>query len=515
MPMTVDEKSRSSSNFFTSKGRGKDDCLIIIFGGSGDLAKRKLFPALGNLMFKKLLPPNFKIIAVGRKPMEAKQLLSMGKYPSDFAEHFTYLQTDYSPQGIQKLKETCDQICKDSKIPPNYLFYLAIPPAGYAEVAAALKKGGMVHGPRAAHWCRLVVEKPYGRDIETATELNENLLHNFAEKQIYRIDHYLGKEAVQNLLVFRFANSVFEPMWNHHYIEHVQISSSEMLGAEDRAEYYDKSGLLRDMIQNHLMQIICLVTMEPPVSLSADAIRDEKVKVLRSLRPLDLKEMPPSVVRGQYGPGAIKGEPVVGYRGEKGVAAETSTETFVALRMNIDNYRWAGVPFYLRSGKRLGRKGTEVVITFKKMPKILFNTKAAPVNHNRIVFKIQPQEAILLELTSKNPGQSFELSDTSMNFCYSDHFDTSADAYERLLLDAVLGDPTLFVRSDETELSWKYLDPLFKNWPINPMGDQFPNYAAGSEGPAEAADIILQGDEKVEWLDFSKYDNICPPPPAG
>ena len=236
------------------------------------------------------------------------------------------------------------------------------------------------------------------------------------------------------------------------------------------------------------------------------------MKVLRSLKPLNLNEIPPAAIRGQYGEGLINGAPVNSYRQENGVAADTSTETFVALRMNIDNYRWAGVPFYLRSGKRLGRKGIEVVITFKKMPKILFNTKAVPVNNNRIVFKIQPQEAILLELTSKNPGQSFELTDTSMNFCYSDHFDTSADAYERLLLDAVLGDPTLFVRSDETELSWKYLDPLLKNWPLTPMGASFPNYAAGSEGPAVANDILIQGEEKVEWLDFSKYDNVCPPP---
>jgi glucose-6-phosphate 1-dehydrogenase len=353
--MPIDEKSRSTSNFFNNKGRCQDDCLIIIFGGSGDLAKRKLFPALGNLMFKKMLPKNFRVIAVGRKPMEPKQLLSMGKYPADFIEHFVYLQTDYSPEGIRKLKETCDKVCQESGIPPNYLFYLAIPPNGYAEVASALKKGGMVYGIKDPHWCRLVVEKPYGRDIESATELNENLLSCFAEKQIYRIDHYLGKEAVQNLLVFRFANSVFEPLWNHHYIEHVQISSSEMLGAEDRAEYYDQSGLLRDMIQNHLMQIFCLVTMEPPVSMSADAIRDEKVKVLRSLRPLDLSTEPPVVVRGQYGPGQMKGEAVKGYRDEKGVKPDTSTETFVALRMNIDNFRWAGVPFYLRSGKRSGR----------------------------------------------------------------------------------------------------------------------------------------------------------------
>ncbi len=515
MPMTVDDKSRSSSNFFNNKGRCQDDCLIIIFGGSGDLAKRKLFPALGNLMFKKVLPKNFRVIAVGRKPMDTKELLSMGKYPSEFSEHFHYLQTDYSPAGIQKLKETCEQVCKESGIPPNYLFYLAIPPGGYAEVAAALKNGGLVHGPRDPNWSRLVVEKPYGRDIESATELNENLLSGFAEKQIYRIDHYLGKEAVQNLLVFRFANSVFEPMWNHHYIEHVQISSSETLGAEDRAEYYDQSGLLRDMIQNHLMQIFCLVTMEPPVSLSADAIRDEKVKVLRSLRPIDMNAKPPAAVRGQYGPGEIKGEKVIGYREGKKINPESSTETFVSLRMNIDNFRWVGVPFYLRSGKRLGRKGTEVVITFKKLPKLLFNSKQAEVNNNRIVFKIQPQEAILLELTAKNPGQSFELSDTSMNFCYSDHFDTSADAYERLLVDAIAGDPTLFVRSDETELSWKYLDPVIKTWAANPMGKKFPNYAAGSEGPAEANGILVQRHEPVEWLDFSKYDNVCPPPPNG
>ncbi|MEO7425427.1 MAG: glucose-6-phosphate dehydrogenase [Fibrobacteria bacterium] len=511
MPMTFDDKTRSTSDFFQNKGRCTDDCLIIIFGGSGDLAKRKLFPALGNLMFKKFLPERFKIIAVGRKPMENKDLLSMGKYPSEFSERFTYLQTDYSPEGIRKLKDACDAICKTTGIAPNYLFYLAIPPQGYAEVALALKNGGMVHPPKGGNWSRLVVEKPYGKDIASATVLNENLLSCFAEKQIYRIDHYLGKEAVQNILVFRFANSVFESMWNQHYIEHVQISHSEILGAEDRAEYFDQSGLLRDMIQNHLMQIFCLVTMEPPVSLSADAIRDEKVKVLRSLRPLDLESKPPMAIRGQYGPGTLNGNTVNGYRQEKGVKPDSSTETFVALRMNLDNFRWAGVPFYLRSGKRLGRKGTEVVVTFKKLPRILFNNKNVSLNNNRIVFKIQPQEAILLELTTKNPGQSFELSDTSMSFCYSEYFDASADAYERLLLDAVLGDPTLFVRSDETELSWKYLDPLLKNWAATPAGDKFPNYPAGSEGPDAAAEVLVEGPDQVAWLDFSKYDNICPP----
>ncbi|MBW8887178.1 MAG: glucose-6-phosphate dehydrogenase [Fibrobacteres bacterium] len=513
MTLTFDEKTRSSSNFFNNKG-GADECLIVIFGGSGDLAKRKLFPALGNLMFKKMMPAKFQIIAVGRKPMETKELLSMAKYPADFEKHFLYLQTHYDAAGIQKLKETCDRVCKETGIPPNYLFYLAIPPQGYAEVALALKQGGMVHPPRGGNWSRLVVEKPYGKDIGSATELNENLLSCFAEKQIYRIDHYLGKESVQNLLVFRFANSVFEAIWNHNYIEHVQISHSEFLGAEDRAEYFDQAGLLRDMIQNHLMQILCLVTMEPPVGLSADSIRDEKVKVLRSLRPLDLAARPPVAVRGQYGEGVIKEKPVIAYREGKGIKPESSTETFVAMRMNIDNFRWAGVPFYLRSGKRLGRKGTEVVVTFKKLPRILFNKPGVSLASNRIVFKIQPQEAILLELTTKNPGQSFELSDTSMNFCYSDHFDTSADAYERLLLDAVLGDPTLFVRSDETELSWKFLDPLLKNWGSTPAGSAFPNYAAGSEGPADAAKVLLPNSEgePTEWIDFEKYDNVCPPP---
>jgi glucose-6-phosphate 1-dehydrogenase len=365
----------------------------------------------------------------------------------------------------------------------------------------------------ARNWSRLVVEKPYGADIESATALNEALLSCFAEKQIYRIDHYLGKEAVQNLLVFRFANSVFEPIWNHDNIEHIQISHAEMLGGEDRAEYFDKSGLLRDMVQNHLMQILCLVTMEPPVSLSADAIRDEKVKVLRSLRPLDIEAEPPMAVRGQYGPGEIKGQSVPGYRQEKGVAPGSSTQTFVALRMHIDNFRWAGVPIYLRSGKRIGRRGIEVAVTFKRLPRILFNAREPRVQQNRIVFKIQPQEAILLELTSKNPGQSFDLTDTSMNFCYSDHFDPSADAYERLLLDSMIGDPTLFVRSDETELSWKYLDPLIKHWGATAAQD-FPNYRSGSDGPEAADKVLLKGSdgEQVKWLDFSKYDNVCLPP---
>ncbi|HLP40323.1 MAG TPA: glucose-6-phosphate dehydrogenase [Fibrobacteria bacterium] len=513
---TVDEKTRSSSSFFNNKGRCQDDCLIIIFGGSGDLARRKLFPALGNAMLKQLLPKRFKIIAVGRKPMENKQLLSMGKYPAEFTQHYLYLQTDYSEEGIRKLKETCDRVCKETGIPPNYLFYLAIPPDGYTVVASALKRGGLIHPTPSPtkNWSRLVVEKPYGHDIESATALNESLLACFAEKQIYRIDHYLGKEAVQNMLVFRFANSVFEPIWNHHNIDHIQISHSEVLGGEDRADYFDKSGLLRDMIQNHLMQLLCLVTMEPPVSLSADALRDEKVKVLRSLRPLDIEADPPMAVRGQYGPGVSKGQPVGGYRQEKGVSPESNTETFVAMRMHIDNMRWSGVPIYLRSGKRLGRRGTEVVVTFKRLPRILFNAREPHVQQNRIVFKIQPQEAILLELTSKNPGQSFDLTDTSMNFCYSDHFDPSSDAYERLLLDAVSGDPTLFVRSDEAELSWKFLDPLLKHWAKTPANN-FPNYKAGTEGPEEAADVLIKTNGPVHWLDFSKYDNVCLPPEMG
>jgi glucose-6-phosphate 1-dehydrogenase len=508
MLYSVDEKTRSSSDFFGAR-RIPDDCLLIIFGGSGDLAKRKLFPALANLLFKKQMPAKFKILAVGRKPMEIQALLSMGKFPADFAGHFHYVQTDYSPEGIAKLKQVCDEVCAKEGIPPNYLHYLAIPPGGYAEVAHALKKGGLVHPSKGKNWSRLVVEKPYGRNLRSAIELNESLLSGFAEKQIYRIDHYLGKEAVQNLLVFRFANSVFEPVWNHYHIDNIQINSSESLGAEDRAEYFDQSGVLRDMVQNHLMQIFCLVTMEPPVNLSADAIRDEKVKVLRALRPIDPLASPPAAVRGQYGAGEVKGQPTRNYRQEKNVPADSSTETFVALRMNIDNPRWAGVPFYLRSGKRMARKGTEVVVTFKRLPHALFGSRGQAAQSNRIVFKIQPQEAILLELTSKNPGQSFELSDTSMNFCYSDHFDTSADAYERLLLDAVLGDPTLFVRSDETELSWKYLDPLLTHWEANAAGHTFPNYRGGSDGPTEATDIILPTVPPTHWVDFSKWDNVC------
>jgi glucose-6-phosphate 1-dehydrogenase len=509
MSFSVDEKNRSSSNFFANRGKPQD-CLLVIFGGSGDLAKRKLFPALANLLAKKQMPEKFMIVAVGRKEMSHDELLSMGKYPAGFSNHFMYLQTDYSAEGIAKLKATCETVSREKGIPLNYLFYLATPPQGYEEVAKALKDGGLVYPPKGPNWSRLVVEKPYGKDIESAVELNSNLLRCFAEKQIYRIDHYLGKEAVQNLLVFRFANSVFEPIWNRHNIEHIQINSAEWIGCDDRAAYFDKSGILRDMVQNHLMQIFSLVTIEPPVNLSADAIRDEKVKVLRALRPFDVHSNPPMAVRGQYGPGMEKGKPTLGYRQEKGVGPDSSTETYVALRMHIDNHRWAGVPFYLRSGKRMTRKGTEVVVTFKKMPKLLFNATEPGVNNNRIIFKIQPQEAIILELTSKNPGQSFDLSDTSMNFCYSDHFDTSADAYERLLLDVILGDPTLFVRSDESELSWRYLDPLLKHWANTPAGSSFPNYVGGSDGPEEALKILLPGPENTEWVDFSKWDNVCP-----
>ncbi len=485
-----------------------EDCIIVIFGGSGDLAKRKLFPALGNLKFKKHMPKNFQIVAVGRKPMESKELLSMSDYPSGFSEHFEYLQTDYTPEGIAKLKERLEVLGTEKKLPANHLFYLAIPPDGYADVAMALRDGGLIQSLDQKTWSRIVVEKPYGSDLATSVQLNKNLLSCFDESQIYRIDHYLGKEAVQNLMVFRFANSVFEPIWNKNYIDNIQISNSELLGNEDRAAYFDSSGLLRDMLQNHLMQILCLVTMEPPVTLTADAIRGEKVKVLQCLRPLDLQLEPPVAVRGQYGKGKINDKDVLGYREEKGVKQGSNTETFAAMRLNIDNFRWADVPIYIRSGKRLGRKGAEVVITFKQLPRILFNSAGHNVAQNRICFKIQPTEGIMLELTSKNPGQSFELSDTSMNFCYNDQFDTSAaDAYERLLLDAVIGDPTLFVRSDETELSWAYLDPLIKHWEKTTMGKRFPNYDSGQNGPDAQNDILINGLRR--WVDFSKYDNIC------
>ncbi len=507
MLSSIDEKTRSTTNIFSAR-RIPDNCLLIIYGGSGDLAKRKLFPALANLLSKGQMPARFKIIAVGRKKVDIQTLLSMGEFSEHFSHHFRYVQSDYSPEGIAHLKTVCEEICRESHISPNYLHYLAIPPNGYADVAKAIKDGDMVYPSHSKHWSRLVVEKPYGRDLQSATELNTNLLATFSEKQIYRIDHYLGKEVVQNLLVFRFANSVFEPIWNHHFIEHIQISSSEYLGVGDRAEYFDQAGVLRDMVQNHLMQIFSLISMEPPVNLSADAIRDEKVKVLRSLRPVDLETQPPMAIRGQYGPGEIKGKEAIGYREEKNVPVESSIDTFVALRLHLDNLRWAGVPFYLRSGKALSRKGTEVVVTFKSLPNVLFNTHGQHTQQNQIVFKIQPQEGILLELTSKTPGQSFELVDTSMKFSYGDRFDTRADAYERLLLDAILGDPTLFVRSDETELSWSYLDPLIKHWDANPAGPLFPNYRAGSEGPAEATDILLPTTPPTHWLDFSKWDNL-------
>jgi glucose-6-phosphate 1-dehydrogenase len=506
MSFSVDDKTRSSSNFFGGR-REAEDCLLIIYGGSGDLAKRKLFPSLSNLFLKKQMPKRFRVLAVGRKAMKVDDLLSMGKYSDEFRKNFVYVQTDYSPEGIAKLKRACDEICAESGIAPNYLHYLAVPPEGYASLAKALSDGNMVHPPKGGNWSRLVVEKPYGRDLASAIDLDESLLSGFAEKQIYRIDHYLGKETVQNLLVFRFANSVFEPIWNNHYIEHIQISGAEILGVEDRADYFDHSGSLRDMVQNHLMQLLCLVMMEPPVNLSAEAIRDEKVKVLRALRPMSPVTVPPMAVRGQYGPGEIKGQAVPGYRQETGVAKDSSTDTFVALRLHVDNARWAGVPVYVRSGKRMGRKGTEIAVTFKPLPHILFNAGEQRAEPNRIIFKIQPQEAIVLEVTSKNPGQSFDLSDTSMNFCYSDHFDTSADGYERLLLDAVLGDPTLFVRSDETELSWKFLDPLLAHWEGHPAGKAFPNYAAGSNEPRVADEVLLPG---TQWINFSKWDNVCP-----
>ncbi|HMQ34553.1 MAG TPA: glucose-6-phosphate dehydrogenase, partial [Chloroflexaceae bacterium] len=373
----------------------------------------------------------------------------------------------------------------------NRVFYLATPPESYPEIIGQLGAHGLTRSPGGG-WTRIIVEKPFGRDLASARALNQQLLAVFDESQVYRIDHYLGKETVQNLLVFRFTNGIFEPLWDRRSVDHVQITVAESIGVEDRGGYYDSSGALRDMIQNHLTQLLCLVAMEPPVTYEADAVRDEKVKVLRSIRPIYPTEVARFTVRGQYGPGSVSGRPIGGYRDERGVAPGSQTETYVALKLFIESWRWAGVPFYLRSGKAMPRRVSEIAIQFKTVPTMLFaDTPMHDIEPNVLSIKIQPDEGITLKFGSKVPGQQ-QIRPVTMDFRYGTSFGVaSPEAYERLLLDCMLGDGTLFTRRDEVEASWSLITPIPQGWAAGPP-QSFPNYEAGTWGPADADAFIAR-----------------------
>lgn len=493
-----------------------DDQILIIFGASGDLTKRKLIPALYNLFKQNLLPDKFAILGASRSPLSDDDFRSKVSefLPSDDSVEVFKKMLYYQPvvtnvaKDFIPLKERLNKISLELKIEKNYIFYLSTPPSLYEVIPRLLSENGLSKSNK--NFRRLIVEKPFGTNLESAQKLNVNLLNYFSEDQIYRIDHYLGKETVQNMLVSRFANGIFEPLWNRNYIERVEITSAESLGVEGRGGYYDHSGALRDMLQNHLMQLVGFVAMEPPVVIEANAIRNEITKVFQSLRPISENQVSRSVIRGQYTESKIRNEKVVGYRDESGVDSHSRTETFVALKFFIDNWRWAGVPFYIRTGKKLPTRVTEVVIHFKSVPHHLFeNQKSSLQDNNQLIIRIQPDEGILLKFGMKTPGAGFDVQTVNMDFHYSDLADTIVPAaYERLLLDCMQGDATLYARGDAVEQAWQFVQPILNAWQTNPEIPIY-GYPAGTWGPDCSDKLIKEGNWRYPCKNLADDGLYC------
>jgi glucose-6-phosphate 1-dehydrogenase len=492
------------------------DQILIIFGASGDLTRRMLIPALFGLYANNLLPDKFAILGVGRTFFtdEGFKKNVSGFLPGNpkletFQKHLFYESlavADVNEYG--RLKQRLETIGKESGILPNYIFYLSTPPSLYSVIPQNLSEAGL-NSP-GEYFKRLIVEKPFGTDLDSAKELNISLLNYFKENQIYRIDHYLGKETVQNMLVARFSNGIFEPLWNQNYIHHVEITSAESLGVEKRGGYYDQAGALRDMVQNHLLQLVGLVAMEPPVVIEANALRNEVLKVFQSIRPIKENQVEEQVIRGQYIISRIKGEQILGYRDEDGVEKNSRTETFVALKFFIDNWRWAGVPFYIRTGKKLPTRVTEIVIHFKNVPHHLFSPNAdySPVS-NQLVIRIQPDEGILLKIGMKTPGAGFNVQTVNMDFHYSDLSDEHLpSAYERLLHDCMLGDASLYSRGDAVEEAWKFIQPILNAWETNP-GIPIYGYPAGSWGPDVSDNLITEGQWRYPCKNLTNDGTYC------
>ena len=485
---------------------------IVIFGATGDLTKRKLIPALYNLAQNHLLPEQFSIVGIGRSEIPTEDfrdkirqaLLEFAAGEVDFdlcdwlISRLHYLAGNFQDaQTYQTLAQKLSSIDEEQGTQGNYLHYLATSPAFFSTIAEKLGAANLLK-EEAEQWRRVIFEKPFGRDLASAQSLNQDISQVLSESQIYRIDHYLGKETVQNILIFRFGNGLFEPIWNYRYIDHVQITVAEKVGVEGRGGYYDRSGALRDMVQNHLFQLLAMVAMEPPVSFEANAVRDEKSKVLRAIEPLTPETVLSNTVRGQYGAGVAENSEMPAYRKESRVDPDSQTETYAAMKLTIDNWRWAGVPFYLRTGKRLPERVSEIAIQFKQAPSMLFrDTITDQPTPNFLVLRIQPNEGISLQFGAKVPGPQVQMSSVDMDFCYANYFDAvPTTGYETLLYDCAIGDATLFQRSDNVELGWEVVTPILDVWQAVPARE-FSNYAASSWGP-KAADELLDKDGR-EW----------------
>ncbi len=486
-------------------------CALVIFGASGDLTRRKLVPALYNLAVSRALPGAFAIVGVARRPktddaFRAEMKEGTAKFSrrkpldeavwSDFEKGITYVQGTFEdPKTYQNMREHLEALDKERGTQGNRLYYFAVPPSDFGIIVDGLREAKLVRSgeeKEGGPWTRVVFEKPFGHDLKSAVELNDTIARVFKENEVFRIDHYLGKETVQNLLVFRFANSLFEPVWSREHVDHVQITVAEEIGVEGRGKFFEQTGVTRDIVENHAMQLLCLTAMEPPISLAADAVRDEKVKVLRSLRPIGRSQVATNVIRGQYGRGFVRADEVPAYREEPDVSPTSQTETYVAMRVFIDNWRWGGVPFYVRAGKRLPKRVTEIAVTFKKVPHTLFRAADGGITPNVLAMRIQPDEGIAIRFITKEPGQATVLRDVAMDFRYGAAFGSNTpEAYERLLLDAMRGEATLFTRRDEVEAQWSFMDHVFEAWQSEANAPP-PIHPAGTWGPEQADDLLAQ-----------------------